>query len=507
MVGDFDAKFEQLHKMVAGAARDRETLPAQSALYNSERWFLKLCSTMNSRKKLLHEIEELEKIANRLENRAYRLHAKKIIANMAFNLCRVDAREASLFEMFFQHPGVRKDMKEWQSGKYRKTPLHGMRPMLERFLKAAAEEAKRAEGHFRKEAEAEGEGKSANEARHRFKEIKAKADANLRRLIFELEEAAPALGSILHEYFRRSKMHVSYKQLEALPKSPENMLTRLAIAQRLFESEGDIGKKTEYAERVTSYLEEASALFAIFWSNHDSRKAIFDVIKPTRYVQEKGFDMAGDPAKHISRGNTTGRLFVDYRASQAWGNGLEVMFEGNVHHIPLDYAHLYEAGYLPLRFTDSEKSVREDIFGRRIPLSEVMPFLSGKGPQDIFRELYYLSNHDPEKFSEVCEDMKSMNMGNARFPSTIAFERNRHSGCVASFGGAVVENLPLKCNESAPNTFAFSFERIYPDAEDGEMDARKFVHQQVARRAVGALAVNKFSIAREYIRSVLAEKS
>lgn len=516
LIAEFDAKFEQLHQMVAGAARELSQLPAEGAGYGAERWFLKLCSTLNSRRKLLRELGELEKLANRLESKPCRQHMKKATANMAFNLCRAGADETSLLGSFFHHQDVMREMKKWQAKEYRKTPLQKMQPEIERFLKVAAEEGARAEGHFAREAEAEesgGEGrkngKSCNEARQSFKSRKAEIDAKIYSLIGRLkaEEAAPALGAILEEYFRRSKMHVSYKQLEALCSSPQNMLTRLAIAKKLSEIEPDVAKRKEYGALAERYLDDAAGLFALFWGSHGSRKAILGITKPTRYVQEKGFDVAGDPEKLIGQGNTTSKLVAEYRAVKVGGwNELSFSFMGAVHAIPMDNDYVYDAGYLPFDFGESEKNIRNDIYGRSVPLSELMPGISIKGPQAIFIGLYRLANRNPVKFTEVLEDMKGMEMGNARFPSTIALARNRHSGCVAKYGGLEMENLPLKCDASAKNTFAASFPILYPDAAAGEADAREFILQQVARRAVGSLTVNKARIAREYIRSVLAEK-
>jgi hypothetical protein len=400
-------------------------------------------------------------------------------------------------------------MKNWQSSESRKSPLKQMKPLLEAFVKAGSEEAKRAEEciqkereHAKKIASKEGDGTS----RHDFKSAKAKIDDNLHTLILELKELAPALGDILLGYFRRSKMHVSYKQLEMLPKSPENMLTRLAIAQRLFNLTSDPAKKIKYNALVNCYLDEAAALFSLFWSNPDSRKAIFEVTHPTRYVRDKGFDIVGSPEKWISIGNTHGKLFAEYRTDNIGGrNMLTVLFQGAQHTIGLDYDYVYAAGHAPFDFGESEKNIHIDIFGRRIALSDVVPSLSTKGPQAIFRELYYISNHDPQKADEIRLDMSRMNMGNSRFLSTLVLARNRHSGCMAKFGGTIVENPPLKLDDNAPNTFAPFFSQRYPDAAMGESEARQFAYRQVARRAVGALTVNKSYIAMEYIKAVLAK--
>ena len=510
-IAEFDSKFVQLHGMVMGASREQADVAVQGASYNSERWFLKLCSTMNSRRKLLNELCELEKIADKLTaSKPCRHQAKKIIANMAFSLCRVDAEEIRLLEGFIHSPAVKAEMKNWQSSESRKSPLKQMKPMLDAFVKAGSDEAKRAEECIRKErayAEKSASKEGDGTGRHDFKNAKAKIDENIHALILELKEVAPALGDILLGYFRRSKMHVSYKQLEMLSKSPENMLTRLAIAQRLFNLTSDPAKKIKYNELINGYLDEAAALFSLFWSNPDSRKAIFEVTRPTRYVQDKGFDIVGNPEKHISQGNTHGKLFAEYRTENVNGrNMLTISFKGAQHTINLGYDYVYEAGHAPFDFGESEKNIHVDIFGRRITLSDVVPALSTKGPQAIFRELYYISNHDPQKADEVRLDMSRMNMGNSRFLSTLVLARNRHSGCVAKFGGTVVENQPLKLGDNAPNTFALFFSQRYPDAAMGKSEARQFTNRQVARRVVGALTANKSYFATVYIKAVLAEK-
>jgi len=506
-IAEFDSRFVSIHGIIGGSAREQAELAAQGAGYGPERWFLKFCSAVNSRKKLLHEFQGLERAANRLASKAGRHQAKKIIANMAFNLCRMDADEAGLLESFANHPSVRKDMKAWRSKEYRKTPLKGMQPALDGFLKAAADEAKRAGAFLGREAEADANGHDAsNTSRYRFKDEKKRIDERMHSLLAELRAAAPALGDILTGYFRRSKMHVGYKQLEMLPKSPQNALTRLAIAQRLYEMEADPARKEEYAKRLEGYLGEAAALFALFWSSHGSRKGIFWATKPTRYLQEKGFDMVGDPEKCISTGNTTGKLEVGYKVEQLEGkNSMVFTFNGARHAIGLDFGQIYEAGCLPLDFGASEKEIHEDIFGRRITLGDVMPMLGAKGPQAVFYDLYRMAARDPGKFEEIRAGMTGMEMGNARFLSTIGISRNRHSGCVAKFGGTVAENLPLKYDGQAPNTLSLLISQRYPRAQDDGADARNFAYQQMAKRAVGALTVNKSRIAREYIRSVLAE--
>ena len=510
-IAEFDSKFVQLHGMVMGSSREQADVAAQGANYDPERWFLKLCSTMNSRRKLLNELCELEKIADKLTaSKPCRHQAKKIIANMAFNLCRVDAEEIRLIEGFIHDPVVKAEMKNWQSHESRKSQLKQIRPLLEIFAKAGNEEAKRAEecigkekAHAEKYSSKEGE----DTGRADFKNAKAKIDENIHALILELQGVAPALGGILLEYFRRSKMHVSYKQLEMLSKSPENVLTRLAIAQRLFQLSQNPAKKIEYNELVNRYLDEAAATFALLWSNSGSRKAIFDIMRPIRYVQDKGFDLVGNPEKHFSLGNTHDKLFVDYWTEHMDGrNMLSIAFKGAQHTVDLNYDYIYAAGHAPFDFGESEKNIHVDIFGRRITLSDVIPALSTKGSQAIFRELYHISNHDPRKADEIRRDMSSMNTGNARFLSTLALSRNRHSGCVAKFGGTVVENPPLKMDDSAPNTFAPFFAQRYPDAGISEKEAIEFAHLQVAGRAVGALTANKSHIARAYIKSVLAEK-
>ncbi len=510
-IAEFDAKFVQLHGMIMGASREQADVLAKGAGYDSERWFLKLCSAMNSRRKLLNGLCELEKIADKLvSSKPCRHQAKKLISNMAFNLCRVDAEEIRLLDGFISHADVKAEMKSWQSSESRKSALKNMRPMLESFVKAGSDEAKRAGEYILKEkayAAKYAAKEHEDTARSNFKDAKAKIDENIYSLILELKDVSPALGDILLGYFRRSKMHVSYKQLEMLSKSPENMLTRLAIAQRLLQMARDPGKKAEYQGLVNSYLDEAASLFSLFWSKYGSRKVIFDVTHPTRYVQEKGFDLVGSPEKHISLGNTHDKLFAEYRTEHKDGqNTLVVTFNGAQHAIGMNFDFVYEAGCIPFDFGESEKNILVDIFGRRITLSDVIPSLSTKGPQAIFRELYHISNHDPWKADEIRLDMSRMSMENARFLSTIALSRNRHSGCVAKFGSTVVENPPLKLDDAAPNTFAPFFAQRYPDAAAGESEARNFAHRQIARRAVAALTANKSYIARAYINSVLAEK-
>ena len=499
---EMDARFVSLYGMVKGISRELNEISLHKGQYSSKQWFLKLCGFVEARRGMLAELRALEKTVDGLEHDApYRTQAKKIITNMAFNLCRVDKGEHQLLGSYLENKAVHAELRGAQA--FKSGRMGGMHDRMASFIAAARQESERA-GQYLPDSKSAQE-RSDSPSRKRFKDGKAQADEKIYAKILELQALAPALGDILLSDYRRSKSHVSYKQGEVISESPENHLTRMRIAQRLYELTGD----ERYATAVEKYLDDASRLFALVWSSHRSRGRIIDTVKPICYLQEKGFDIVGAPEKHIRNGNTQPELSVEYRLIFEQGNAsLVFSFDGKEHSLNANEASPYDTNRLPFDMGELEKNIHIDIYGERVSLVDIMPPGTGKNAYDMFRGIYLTASANPEKFEEIRADMAGKNMENARFLSTLATSKHRHSGNMAKFGDVLVENLPLKINANGTNSFETYLKNPvhYPDFEQSSAEAKEFALQQIARRLVVSLAVNKWDFVKEYIQGVLAEK-
>jgi len=490
-ISAMDSSFIKIYGLADGIAHEVNEAAAQAGQGTPRQAFLRLCGFMETRRKLLAELRTLEKIADGLEHEApYRAQAKKIISNMAFNLCRVGKGEYGLIDRFISDRPVQTELRKI-----------GAYDRLRGFVSAAKQECERAEQRL----QGAGGKQKGTENRTLYKNEKAKADEEIHAQILELKRLVPSLGNMLLSDYRRSKAHVGYKQGETISQSPENHLTRLRIAQALHEATG----KEEYAAARDRYLDEASELFTLLWGSHASRTCILDTIKPFLRLQEKGFDLVGTPEKHIANGNTHKEIVVDYRLRFEHGDeAISFTYDGKEHVLRAGAASMHDIGELPLGPGESERDVRTDIYGRRISLTELLPPESARGPYEMFRGLYLVASADAEKFASIRKDMEGRNMENARFLSTLASSRHRHSGNMAKFGSVLVENLPLKADASSQNSLEayLGMPAHYPDFAQSAKEAKDFTRQQAARRLVSALAVNKWGFVVRYIEGVLAEK-
>ena len=507
-IAQFDAKFTQLFGMITGISREQGEVGKVGGEYDSARWFTKMCSFVNTRRRLLAELSSLEAMADELDHELpYRTQTKKVIVNMAFNLCRIGKEEAELMESFIRHPLVELELKK--SSAFKNAPLNDISDRLRVFVKGAKKEAECSQAHLPNKEDGKQQSMNGANGRDRFKQQKAQADKEILDNIDRLREIAPALGDILLADFRRSKAHVGYKQGETLSSSPENHLTRLRIAQRL----GELTGKPEYYENVSGYLRDTSKFFSMLWGNNNDspkernhvREHMLAIIKPSLYLQEKGFDLVGDPEKQIRQGNTTKKIDVGYYVTS--DNGKTVInfeFADLKRKIVLDKGSLFEANHSSFDSEQEEKTIHADIYGQRISLSNFIQ-KTGIGTREMFRDIYHVATRGPSEFEEMRSDMMNMNMQNARFLSTLVAQSHFHSGNIAAFGEEIVHNLPRMLDPSGENSFATKLKEEYPDFAARAIDAKQFTHQQIARRIVTGLGVNKAYFAQVYIKAVLAE--
>jgi len=494
-ISQFDDEFVQLAEIVRGVSKEQDELMLSISAEDSGRWFSKLCSLGGKRKKMLSMLQRLEGIVGCIDHvPPYSEHIKKMLSNMGVNLCRISGEEADLWASALLH--IEKDFKSDSFAK--NSHLAHVPKGMRNFIKAAKNEAK-ASGlaSLRTDIKAD---------RDRFKKIKASIDKGIILQLNALNGISPVLTDIIQTDMNRAKSHIGYKQGERLSPSIMNHVTRLRIAEGL--AQGATGeKKAEYAALTEKYLLETAELFAALWGDKDVQTDMARIMKPARHIQTKAFDIVGDPQKHIAEGNTHTEIVARYEFYSEGGQKyLGLSFEGMRCSIPINTDQLYDAGHVHASEVESQKQLIQDVYGKERSLQEIVPeYRDGVPPSEFFRKLYGVATNDAGWFNRTRDIFLSTNYDTPQVLSSLS-KLSRNSGVAVSFGGRIIENKALKIDPGAANELKEFVNSAYPGGyEEGYSGVMRFAYQQIARRMVWSLTINKPYLMGQMIKSAMQQ--
>lgn len=463
--------------------------------------FLKVFQIIEHRKNILFHLSKIEEAVEKLNHdEPDKLQMKKILAHIAFNLCRIRAEEYLQWKDFWTNKEIENLLK---SSKFRENSnLKGLYNLSKNFLNASEEESKIV-------SKIEMEIKNMS-ARTEYKKLLSTIDYNIISKIRELREAGfVAHADILMEDLELSKTHVNYKQGDALSPKPLNHISTLRLMTWLVNK---YPENNEYKTQLEQHISKTAAFFDLCMNKPETQKIIEVILSHTSHVQSKAFDMVAgdwsDPEKIIKSNKSTESIKIEYDVlKDEKGNFLMLYLKNKEIRIDLPETMPYDWADEPNpEILKLEKNPLEEIYGSKYPTEKLIPDYQKINPKELFKRFYDLAFSSQQKISEIKADLNTFNMENARALSTLA-TKNRYSGCVANFGGFYVENPPLLFNNDIGyNTFLEKIQKIYPNFERDKEDIDYFIKQQIAFKFMSKFTIHQAQIAYIYVSSILANK-
>jgi hypothetical protein len=259
------------------------------------------------------------------------------------------------------------------------------------------------------------------------------------------------------------------------------------------------------SKKVGDYLEDVASLYSLLSEDKATFETMIKLSKESRFASTRAFDIVGDPEMLSESKNTNPKIDVKYSIFKKEGvNFISLKFGGKDYELELGESMPHDSG--GSEEENWAKAAVQSIYGKKMPLDSVVPgYSNDMAPKDFFKSLYQTAIKDQPFRAKVDAKFKTMDMNTSHALSTVV-DSGKTYGCVANFGGVVIESMPEILGTRHINPFKAHVKASYDDFDADEMEAQQFIQSQIARIAVSKLAVHKADLALQYIFSILARQ-
>lgn len=439
---------------------------------DQEQWLSAICRLSHRRNKVLGHLRELEKLAEVFHHEDhYKKQLHMVLANISVNLCRINKAESDGWRELLSSEQVKRlfqGSKEWK----------GAQKKIKKFI---AESEK--EQELVKALES-----SVSLERSAYKQKVDSLSALLLEKIKKIGEYSPLVSQRLMNAYTASRRHVAYKQRERLsPHVEDAYLPRIRLLLALNEATPQPIRDS----LLKKYVRQNVELFNTFAEQSQlNREIIMDIVS-LLHVQKKGFDLESQSKKLHNTSFDDKLIDVQYSITVAnvgtaesprYADVLNLEFMNRQLQVPLKTLLPYEQGFAAAEVEPvSQKSIEEELYGKRLPLSEVVKDLnSGDKLGAIYEKLIATATSNDELYARVREKIESSGMDTAHFLSTLT-DREASSGCVTNRLG---RNMPVVLTKEDSKDMLRQLKAEYPDFEKDSSEVAEYIRITLAKRAV-----------------------